>query len=153
MARIPLPERGQPIDVAYLYTIANAVNDLSTQIVSTSDKNITVDTPGYGTGKKSVMPSGAKVVGGYIEIAKQSTVTAGNERTFAYDFLPGFKYNPVVVATPVNIDNTAAGKDVSVILKSISTSRVEGTVKFNASGEVSIAVNFIAIGIPINSDS
>jgi hypothetical protein len=26
--KIPLPERGQPIDLAYMYQIANSINDL-----------------------------------------------------------------------------------------------------------------------------
>ncbi len=34
MAKVPLPERGQPLDVTYLYQLVEAVNDLSTQVAS-----------------------------------------------------------------------------------------------------------------------
>jgi hypothetical protein len=68
--------------------------------------------------------------------------------TFSYDFPSEFKFAPVVTASPVNVGNTDAGKDVTVTLKSISTSKVEGTVKFNAGGDTSIGINLIIIGIP-----
>jgi hypothetical protein len=32
MAKVPLPERGQPIDVTYIYELTKAVNDLSAQV-------------------------------------------------------------------------------------------------------------------------
>ena len=34
MAKVPLPERGQPLDVTYLYQLIEAVNDLSTNVAS-----------------------------------------------------------------------------------------------------------------------
>jgi hypothetical protein len=33
-------------------------------------------------------------------------------------------------------------------LKTITTSKVEGTIRFNTNGNVSVAVNLIMIGIP-----
>ena len=47
-----------------------------------------------------------------------------------------------------NIGNTPAGQNASVILKTITTSRVEGLVRFNSSGDLSLAVNLIILGIP-----
>jgi len=32
MAKIPLPELGQPLDVSYIYQLANAINELSLQV-------------------------------------------------------------------------------------------------------------------------
>lgn len=148
MAKVPLPERGQPLDVAYLYTLANAINDIASQLSPSTYKYVTVDTPGSGTGKQSVKASEARILGGYVEVANNSVVTAGNEKSFSYDFPAEFKFAPIATATPVNIGNTAAGRDVSVILKTVTTSKVEGTVKFNTSGEVSVAINLIVVGIP-----
>ena len=34
MAKIPLPERGQPLDVTYIYELAKTINDLSTEVSS-----------------------------------------------------------------------------------------------------------------------
>lgn len=145
MAIIPLPERGQPLDLAYVYSLANAVNDLSAQISPSSSKYMTVDTI---VGKQTLRTSDAKVLGGLITVTNNSIVTAGNEKTFFYDFPADFKYAPIATATVVNVGDTPAGKDVSVVLTSITNARIEGLVRFGTSGEVSVSVNLIAIGIP-----
>lgn len=146
MSRLPLPARGQPLDLSYIYQVAEAVNALSDQVSPSNYKYVTVETP--SSGKQNVKASEARIIGGYVPVAANSTVNAGNERSFSYDFPSDFKYAPIATATPVNIGNTQAGKDVSVVLKSVTTSRVEGIVKFNTSGDVSIAVNLVIIGIP-----
>jgi hypothetical protein len=146
MAILPVPERGQPIDVTYVYQIVKAINDLSVQISPSTYKYVTVDTP--NAGKQSVKASEARVIGGYVQVTTSTTQTAGSSQPFAYDFPSEFKFAPVVTATPVNVGNTDAGKDVTVTLKSVSTSKVEGTVKFNAGGDTSIGINLVIIGIP-----
>lgn len=146
MAIIPYPERGQPLDVSYIYQLANAVNDLSTQVSPSTYKYVTVDTK--STGKQSVKASEARIIGGYIEVANNSSVTAGNEKTFSYKFASDFKYAPIITATPLNIGGQPAGSDVSVVLTSVTTSGVDGLVKFNTTGEVSVAINLVAVGIP-----
>jgi hypothetical protein len=146
MAKVPLPERGQPLDVTYVYQLANAINDLSTQVSSATYNYTTVDT--VSAGKQSIKTSEARVIAGYVEVANNSTVTASSDKTFSYDFPSDFKYQPIATATAVNIGNTPAGQNVSVILKTVTTSRVEGIVRFNASGDLSLAVNLIIIGIP-----
>lgn len=149
MAKIPLPQRGQPIDLTYLYDIANAVNNLSTQVATSSaSRYVTVDT--VASGKQNVKFSETKVVGGYIEVSNNSTVNASNETEFSYDITNGeFKYAPIVTATPVMIGTTDAGKNATVILKNITTSKVTGIVKFGVAGEAKIGVNLIIIGIPV----
>ncbi len=146
MARIPLPERGQPLDVPYIYKLVETVNKLSTEISSATFNYTTVDT--VSSGKQNIKTSEARFIGGYLEVANNSTVSAGNEKTFAYDFPSDFKFKPIVTATLENIGNTPAGQNASVILKTITTSRVEGIVRFNSSGDLSLAVNLIILGIP-----
>ena len=146
MAKIPLPERGQPLDVTYIYQLADTINDLSTQVSSATYNYTTVDT--VSAGKQSVKTSDTRMIGGFIQVANNSTVSAGNEKTFTYDFPSDFKYAPIATATAVNIGNTPAGQNVTVILKSVTTSRVEGVVRFGASGDLSLNVNLIIIGIP-----
>jgi hypothetical protein len=126
--------------------LADTINDLSTQVSSATYNYTTVDT--VSAGKQSVKTSEARMIGGYVEVANNSTVSAGNEKTFSYDFPSDFKYQPIVTATAVNIGNTPAGQNVNVILKTVTTSRVEGIVRFGASGDLSLAVNLIVIGIP-----
>jgi len=146
MAKIPLPERGQPMDVTYIYQIANAVNDLATQVSPSTYKYVTVDT--VSAGKQSIKASEARIIGGYVEIVSDTTVNSGNEKAFSYDFPADFKYAPIATATPINIGNTPAGGDVTVVLKTINTSKIEGIVRFNTGGNLTVAVNIIAIGIP-----
>jgi len=145
MAKVPLPERGQPLDVTYLYQLVEAVNDLSTQVASKVTNNTIIDSG--SAGKKEVKTSNARIVGGLVEIANNSTVSAGNEKTFTYNFTD-FKYPPIVSATPVNTGKTPTGQNVSVILKDITETRVEGVVRFGASGDLSLSVHLIIIGIP-----
>jgi hypothetical protein len=146
MAKVPLPERGQPLDVTYIYQLADTINDLSTQVSSATYNYTTIDT--VSAGKQSIKTSEARMIGGYVEVANNSTVSAGNEKTFSYDFPTDFKYQPIATATLVNIGNTPAGQNASVILKTITTSRIEGVVRFGASGDLSIVVNLIVLGIP-----
>jgi hypothetical protein len=146
MAILPVPERGQPLDVTYIYQIVKAINDLSTQVSPSNYKYVTVDTP--NAGKQSVKASEARIIGGYVQVTTSTTQTAGSSQPFSYDFQTDFKFAPVVTATPINVGNTDAGKDVTVTLNSVSTSKVEGTVKFNAGGDTSIGINLVIIGIP-----
>jgi hypothetical protein len=145
MAKVPLPERGQPLDVTYLYSLVEAVNDLSTQVASTTTNKTVIDT--VSAGKQEIKTSNSRIIGGYVEVANNSTVSAGNEKTFTYDY-KDFKYPPIVSATPVNIGQTPAGQNVNVILKNVTETRVEGIVRFGASGDLSLAVHLIIIGVP-----
>lgn len=146
MAKVPLPERGQPLDVTYIYQLADTINDLSTKVSSSTSNLTTVDT--VSAGKQNIKTSQAKIVAGYVEIANNSSVLASSEKSFAYDFSSDYKYAPIVTATAVNTGNTPAGQNVSVVLKNITTSRVEGVVRFGASGDLSLAVNLIIVGVP-----
>lgn len=146
MAKIPLPERGQPLDVSYVYQLANAVNELSSQVSPALYKYVTIDSPGVG--QQSVKASEARILGGYKEIVNSASKSKGDTVPFSYEFNTDFKYAPIAVATPLNVGNTPAGKNVSVVLKSVTTSKVEGVVIFNETGDLTVAVNLVVIGIP-----
>jgi hypothetical protein len=111
-----------------------------------SGNNVTIDTPGVG--QQNVKASEARILGGYVEIVNSASKTKGDTVPFSYAFSTDFKYAPIAVATPVNIGNTPAGKNVSVVLKSVTTSKVEGVVLFNETGDLTVAVNLVVIGIP-----
>lgn len=146
MAKIPLPDRGQPLDVTYIYQLADAVNDLATQVSSSTYKYATVDT--ISAGKQNVKTSELRVVAGYVEVANNSTVTVSQETAFNYAFPTDFKYAPIVTATPFNVGNTPSGTDVRVVITSITTSGIKGVVKFGTGGELTVGVNLIIVGIP-----
>jgi hypothetical protein len=146
MAKVPLPERGQPIDVAYLYQITNALNQLSDQVSTATYNYTTIDT--VSAGKQNIKTSEARVIGGYITVANNSTVTASSTKTFTYAFPSDFKYTPIVTASAINSGKTSAGENVSVVLTDVTRSNVSGLVRFNASGDLSTIVNIIVIGVP-----
>jgi hypothetical protein len=146
MAKISLPERGQPLDVSYISRLASAINDLSETAAPSLYKYFMVDTK--TAAKQSVKIAESRILGAYIEVATSASRSKGISVDFSYDF-SGFKYAPIVTATPQIVGNaTSAGKNVSVVIKSVTTSKVEGSVIFNESGDVAVAVNLIIIGIP-----
>jgi hypothetical protein len=146
MAKIPLPERGQPIDVSYIYQITNAVNNLSDQVSTATYNYTTIDT--VSAGKQNIKTSEARMIGGYIVVANNTTVTKDTTKTFSYSFPSDFKYTPIVTASPVNTGTTPAGDDVTVVISDVTRGNVSGIVKFGTSGTVSITVNLVIIGVP-----
>ena len=146
MAKVPLPDRGQPLDVTYLYQIANALNDAVDTISTATYNYTTVDT--RGVARQDVKNSNAKFYATYKDIVTDETVSSNTTRSFFVDFASEFKYPPIVTATAVNTGTSAIGNDVIVVITSVTTSRVEGVVRFNSSGSVSTSVNVIAIGLP-----
>jgi hypothetical protein len=145
MAKIPLPERGQPIDVSYIYQITNAVNQLSDKVTSTGFNYTTIDTP--SSGKQNVKTSEARIIGGTINV-EGTSVLAESTKSFTYPYSANFKYSPVATATIVNKGLTPAGDDATVVLTSVDANGLSGLVKFRKAGNVSVAVNLIIVGIP-----
>jgi len=146
MAKIPLPELGQPLDVSYIYQLANAINELSLQVWPAIYKYVSVDV--VNGVQQNAKASETRIIAGYADVVKSANQSIGSQQPFTYNFPADFKFAPIVTATPVNIGGTEAGKNVSVVIKSITTSKVDGTVNFNSTGDVSIGVNLIIVGIP-----
>jgi hypothetical protein len=146
MAIIQTPQPGQPLDLGYIATMAKAINDLSAEVSVSQSKYLTIDTK--DNGQQSIRTSDARVIGGYYEVANNNTVNAGEDRTFTYSFPSDFQYPPIVTATPISFRETSAGKDVSVLITSITSSAVSGIVRFNTSGNAFVGINLIIIGIP-----
>lgn len=147
MAKVPLPDRGQPLDLSYIYTLADAINNLSNQLSPAVNKQTTIDVA--STGPQSVRTSDARFIGGYINVQQGSTTTS-MAQTFKYSF-SDFAYVPIVTATLISTDigNTAASINSSLILTRVTTNSVEGVVTFGALGVASVGVNLIIAGIPV----
>lgn len=148
MTRVPTPARGQPLDLSYIYQLAEAVNDLSKQVSSTSSRYTSIDTVSAGT--QRVKTSDARVVGGYLVVNNNTSTSPDSETSFSYNF-EDFAFVPVITATPILIGDAAteSGKDVNVMLTKITTNRVEGVVRFNTIGVASVGINLLAVGIPV----
>ena len=147
MAIIPLPERGQPLDVTYISRLAQAVNDLSKETQSSRYNYVSIATKDSGPQNKKI--TDVRVIGKIEKVTTTSqNVTASDEIKFTSTFPGEFKFAPVVTATVVNVGGTPAGANVSLVLSEPTTSGVEGTVKFNSTGLVTTSVNLIIIGVP-----
>ena len=145
MAKVPLPERGQPLDVTYIYQLAEAVNDLSTSISDATYNYTDVDV--VGAEKKSLKTSDTKFIARYKSIANNETVTAGQEKSYSIDY-SNFKFPPIVTLSIVNTSGTTAGSNTTVVLTSVTTTQAGFTVRYGVSGTATIGINLIAIGVP-----
>lgn len=138
MATLPLPERGQPLDVNYIYDMVNQINNITNTIAvrstSTSKINSVADTT-----------SNLKF---YAETKALTTATIyGNTSDSFFFTYPEFKYPPVVTVTVLNNDGSTIGENVLITLRTVGTSRCEGKVRYNVSGAVNLSISMIAIGI------
>jgi hypothetical protein len=147
MAKIPLPERGQPIDVSYIYQITNAVNQLSDQVATTGFNYTTVDTP--SAGKQNIRTSESRIIGGSVLVTSNSSQAADSVKSFTYSYNGNFKYTPIVTATVVNTGGVGtAGDGATVVITSVDANGLTGIVRFDKAGNASTTVNLIIVGIP-----
>jgi hypothetical protein len=146
MSRLPTPDRGQPIDVPYLYQVATAINSLADQIDASAERFTTVFTD---NGKQDLRTSNTRFYAATQEIYSQTEVRAGDLKDFFFQ-IEGFAFPPIVTATPFNSipGSSTSSNDVLVVLTSVTNSEIRGFIRFNSSGNVSISVNVIAIGVP-----
>jgi hypothetical protein len=148
MAKIPLPERGQPLDLSYIYQLSNAVNELSDELSTSSSRYTSIESA--SSGLQTVKTSDVKIIGKFVPVTNNTSVSPDGEVEFSHNFTD-FAYVPIVTATPILIaeSTTGSGKDLSVVLTSVTTSQVRGVVRFNKIGVASVGVNLLIIGIPV----
>lgn len=148
MAKIPLPERGQPLDLSYVYQLSNALNELSDELSPSTARYTSIDTVSAGT--QTVRTADARFIGGYVNVTNNSSTSPDGEGTFSYNF-SDFAYVPIVTATPILVEDgaTESGKDISVVLTKVTANRVEGVVRFNTIGVASVGINLLIVGVPV----
>ena len=113
MAKIPLPERGQPLDVTYIYQLAETINDLSTQLSSATYKTTSIDT--FKKLFESNIESSIKKSFFEIEnkikedintnIMKQIRGDCDGDDKYNYSLIPKIKINSVVDCPLQNYSN------------------------------------------------
>lgn len=146
--KLPLPQKGQPFDLAFVYKIVEEINNLwnavglrvsSYSSIQTSKGNIS-----------SVRSSDVRTVAGFVEVISGAKVAADEEKTFSYPFDRPFKYAPIVTVSIETVgDNKAdSARRASAVLTQVRQDGISGVVKFEVPGTASIRVNIIAVGIP-----
>lgn len=149
MSKIPLPERGQPLDLSYIYQVAATVNELAEQLSPATAKYSKLDTVTSGT--QNLRTADTRIVGGYITVSNNTSASTEGDVDFNYTFQTDFAYAPIVTATPILLGDASAdaGKDTTVILTKVTTSGLEGIVRFNTTTDVSVGLNILAVGVPV----
>lgn len=141
--KIPLPERGQPIDLAYMYQMASAINDLSNKLsgnTATSVINNGIDL------REDATTNNLRFFASTVTY-QSGSVGAGTSRDWSVDFSPAFLYVPVVTATVQNNTSSTAGNNITLVIKNITTGRADGNIRYNEAGSIDITINVIAVGI------
>lgn len=148
MAKIPTPDRGQPIDVSYMYQIVEAVNDISSQVSSATYKYASI---GTNAGPQNAKITDTKLVAGTIDVYSTLTdVTPGTRVDKSFNFNSGeFQFPPIVTVTPVLTSQSDNGSNLAVNITQITTSRVDVSVTFFGTGKAALKLNVIAIGLPL----
>lgn len=141
MAKIPLPGRGQPLDLAYIYTLGEALNDMASLANASIYDKINGD---------DVASSKTRTVAVTVPIVANGAITAGSYQAFSVTGFGTFSSVPVATATPLLSSTLALSNDVTAVLTSVTTTRIDGVLRFNAQidNPTQIAVNVIIIGIP-----
>lgn len=138
MAAISLPERGQPLDVSYIYDMASQINNLTNAVTIRATSSSRIN-------ENSDTTSNLKF---YAATKTLSTTNASGNTTESFFFTyPEFKFAPVATITVVNNSGSTSGDDITHVLRSVTTTRAEGIVRFGTSGAVNLSVSIILIGI------
>ncbi len=142
MAKLIVPQRGQPLDVSYMYSLVETVNQLSEVV---GDNQSMTKIIGSNGKSNTVATARSNILGITTNVATSKNVTAGMQEPFAINY--NFKYPPIVVATPWNTGDTDAGKSVSVVITKVSTTSASFLVRYDTAGVATVDINVLAIGI------
>jgi hypothetical protein len=147
MARIPLPNRGQPLDTNYIYQIAQALNDLSEEGSALAQGNNF-----FFLGDST--PRSSKIYGAQIYAAVKTlsaqNVSVSETYPLTFEFQPGFAYPPVAQVTIENSGDSNTVSDATINVQNVTTTSATAVVKFATGGSSSIKVHLTAIGLPIS---
>jgi hypothetical protein len=141
MARVPIPQQGQPLDVSYISALADAINQLSEEGSALAQGNNFIL-----QGRLSDTPSSFKLYGAQI-VAQELLLVAGtsNIAEQTINFSPNnFANPPIVTATLVN----PSSPEATVHVKNVTSGSATVIARFPGSQNNSSAVSIIAIGIP-----
>ena len=147
--KLPLPNRGQPFDLALVYKIIEQINNLWNEVGLRVSSYSSIQTAKESI--SSVRSSEVRTVAGFVNVIDNASVKTNDDKPFNYTFDRAFKYPPIVSTSLETIgeSNTEASKTSTVILTKVSTSTVEGIIKFETAGTAAVRVNLIAVGIPV----
>lgn len=138
MPLIPLPTLSYPVDTNFLYEIIRGLNVLSDAVTKVSGTS-------YLNGK--TYPTNAiQTVTTSISVVNNQNVNAGETRPFTFDY-PDFAEVPTISTGVVVSGANTAARTLSVVLQTVTPSKVNGIVRFGESGIMTVNVNLIIVGV------
>jgi hypothetical protein len=150
---VPLPSRGQPVDTAFLYTLAKGVNDLGKKVDDRKGKSYIKARPTDPAQKGSSTANTSIFASVFSVEPTTSTVDATSAAvSVTIDFNGiAFETAPVVSATPVTIgDGAEVNKTAYVTITDLKTTQCTAHVKFTGTGTVkNLYLHVIAVGKPV----
>lgn len=144
MAQIELPDRGQPLDISYLFRIAQEINRVSELVASSVSKIKYRDVPTPSQTSTSNLVFYAetlKIVDGNLSVQSNTPAT--------FDYSGVFKTTPVVVCSVTAVTGVSA---LYSVLDGVTQNSCNVKVFSSAtSGAFSADISIIAIGERISS--
>jgi phage baseplate assembly protein gpV len=147
-SRLPLPARGQPIDVPFIYDIVDTVNSLANDI---ADSNTNTFSSVHTREKVNNLKTANIRVAAKTFLIESKTVASDSVQTFTISFDSPFLQTPVVTMTLQNEggQNFASGAVISAV--NITDSLVNGQIYFPKGGShQGLRVQMIAVGVGIS---
>jgi hypothetical protein len=144
MAQIELPDRGQPLDISYLFRIAQEINRVS-ELVGTSLSKIK-----YRDTSTPSQPLTSNVVF-YAETQKivDANLSVQPNAPASFDYSGIFKTTPVVISSVTSVTGVS---NLYPVLSGVTQNSCQVNVFSSAtSGAFSADVSIIAIGERISS--
>jgi len=144
MAQIELPDRGQPLDISYLFRIAQEINRVSELVASSVSKIKYRDVPTPSQTSTSNLVFYAetlKIVDGNLSVQSNTPAT--------FDYSGIFKTTPVVLCSVTSVTGVSA---LYSVLDGVTQNGCNVKVFSSAtSGAFNADVSIIAIGERISS--
>jgi hypothetical protein len=140
MGAIPLPERGQPLDLNYLYEVVNQLNNITNTVTSKSNAISRINSQSLTTSNLVIFGDSKPFSADNVAINSNTTVT--------FNFNQPFKFPPVIVCSIENRLNNSIGQNVVSTVTQVNNSGATVNLRFGTAGVVGLVVNIIAIGIP-----
>ena len=150
-SRLPLPARGQPIDVPFIYDIVDTVNSLANDIADSNTNSFSsIYSPGPDNGGESIAinlkTANIRITARFKNITGV-TVASDSVTPFTIDFGPAYSAVPLVIMTLFNGGGQNFASAAVVTTTSINNSQVAGQIYFPKGGtHTGLQVHAIAIG-------
>jgi hypothetical protein len=153
MGKITPPANGAALDVSYISEIAKAINDLNDDLGNVGRQSRIIDSASRTVPKLKIPTTQLSIVTGRKLVTSDSKSATNDVIKTTFHFNQGFKYIPVVTATPeintAGIKNNTLG--VSVVITEVTQNTVDLSVIFNSDNvKTSIYINIIAVGAAVS---